>query len=148
VELTVRDNGVGIAAEMMPHVFELFVQAPQPSARTRGGLGLGLTIVKSLVELHGGTVAANSEGEGKGSVFTISLPESTERLAVTQAERVPQLPRAAVARRILVVDDNEDAAKLLAEVLVAHGHHIRTALDGPTALRVADEFQPEVAVLD
>jgi signal transduction histidine kinase len=148
VEMTVRDNGIGIDADTLPQIFDLFVQAPQPSARTRGGLGLGLTIVKSLVELHGGTVVADSDGKGKGSVFTISIPETTEPVAVTQPELVPDLPRAKVARRILVVDDNEDAAKLLAEVLVAHGHHIRTALDGPSALRIAEEFQPEVAVLD
>jgi PAS domain S-box-containing protein len=148
IELTVRDNGVGILPEMLPQVFDLFVQAPQPSARQRGGLGLGLTIVRSLVEMHGGTVCVASEGKDKGSTFTIRLPESAEPKAVNEAERVPQMPRAAIARRILVVDDNEDAANLLAEVLVAHGHHIRTALDGPSALRVADEFQPEVAVLD
>jgi signal transduction histidine kinase len=148
IELTVRDNGIGIDAEMLPQVFELFMQAPQPSARTRGGLGLGLTIVKSLVEMHGGEVLAKSDGKGKGSVFTIRIPETTEPVAVTQPELVPDLPRATTARRILVVDDNEDAAKLLAEVLVAHGHHIRTALDGPSALRIAEEFQPEVAVLD
>jgi PAS domain S-box-containing protein len=148
IEVTVRDNGIGIAEEMLPQIFDLFVQAPQPSARTSGGLGLGLTIVRSLVEMHGGTVSVRSDGKGKGSQFTVQLPESAEPAAVNQPERVPQLPRALVARRILVVDDNEDAAKLLAEVLVAHGHHIRTALDGPSALRVADEFQPEVAVLD
>jgi PAS domain S-box-containing protein len=148
IELAVRDNGIGIDGDMLPQVFDLFVQAPQPSARTRGGLGLGLTIVRSLVEMHGGTVIAESEGEGKGSVFSIRLPEASEPRAVDEAERAPQLPRASVARRILVVDDNEDAANLLAEVLVAHGHHIRTAADGPSALRVADEFQPDVAVLD
>jgi signal transduction histidine kinase len=148
IEIAVRDNGLGIGADILPQIFELFVQAPQPSARTRGGLGLGLTIVRSLVEMHGGTVAAESEGKGKGSLFVIRLPESVEPRAVTEAERAPQLPRAPIARRILVVDDNEDAANLLAEVLVAHGHHIRTAADGPSALRVADEFQPEVAVLD
>jgi PAS domain S-box-containing protein len=148
IEIAVRDNGVGITADMLPQIFDLFVQAPQPSARTRGGLGLGLTIVKSLVEMHSGTVTAASEGKGKGTVLTIRLPESAEPIAVTEAERAPQLPRASIARRILVVDDNEDAANLLAEVLVAHGHHIRTAADGPSALRVADEFQPEVAVLD
>jgi PAS domain S-box-containing protein len=148
IHIEVRDNGIGIAADMLPQIFELFVQAPQPSARTRGGLGLGLTIVRSLVEMHNGSVEAHSDGKGKGSVFTIRLPESEEPRAVNEAERAPQLPRAPVARRILVVDDNEDAANLLAEVLVAHGHHIRTAADGPSALRVADEFQPEVAVLD
>ena len=129
-------------------MFGLFVQAPQPRARTRGGLGLGLTIVRSMVEMHGGTVAAYSDGKGRGSTFAIRLPESVEPIAVDEAERAPHMPRAQITRRILVVDDNEDAAKLLAEVLVAHGHQIRTALDGPSALRVADEFHPEVAVLD
>jgi len=148
IELSVRDTGLGIAPDMLPQIFELFVQAPQSRARQRGGLGLGLTLVKSLVEMHGGTVTAKSDGPGKGSTFTINLPERVEPVAVKQAELVPQLPRAQVAKRVLVVDDNEDAAKLLAEVLVAHGHHIRTALDGPSALRVADEFHPEVAVLD
>jgi CheY-like chemotaxis protein len=98
--------------------------------------------------MHGGSVSVDSEGKGRGSTFKIRLPESVEPRAVDKAERASHMPRAQVARRILVVDDNEDAAKLLAEVLLAHGHQIRTALDGPSALRVADEFHPEVAVLD
>jgi len=147
IELAIRDNGIGIPASILPHVFDLFVQAPQSSERPAGGLGLGLTIVKSLVELHGGTVRASSEGPGRGSEFTIDLPAATAVATAAAASRGPR-PVSGTARRILVVDDNEDAALLLADVLDAYGHEARTAFDGPSALRIASEFQPDVAVLD
>ncbi|HUS29848.1 MAG TPA: PAS domain-containing protein [Kofleriaceae bacterium] len=148
VVLTVRDNGIGITPEMLPHVFDMFVQAPQSSSRPAGGLGLGLTIVKSLVDMHGGTVRVESAGKNKGSSFSVSLPIATERIAVVESAALMQIACTAVPRRILVVDDNEDAAMLLASVLEAHGHDVRTAFDGPSALRIANEFQPEIAVLD
>jgi signal transduction histidine kinase len=148
VVLVVRDNGIGIAPDILPHVFDMFVQAPQSSSRPAGGLGLGLTIVKSLVEMHGGTVAVASEGAGKGSSFSVSLPAASERIAVVEPAPPMQIARSQSPRRILVVDDNEDAAMLLASVLEAHGHEVRTAFDGPSALRILSEFHPEVAVLD
>jgi len=145
--ITVTDTGVGIAPEMLPHVFEMFVQAPQTLARTRGGLGLGLAIVKSLVELHGGRVAVRSEGAGQGSTFEVRLPALGP--AVAEPPRSARAPAPAARRlRILVVDDNQDAAALLGELLESHGHEIRTAHDGPAALRVVEDFQPELALLD
>jgi PAS domain S-box-containing protein len=148
VLLVVRDNGIGIAPDILPHVFDMFVQAPQSSSRPAGGLGLGLTIVKSLVEMHGGTVTVTSDGAGKGSTFSVSLPAASERIAVVEPPPAMQISRTLSPRRILVVDDNEDAAMLLASVLEAHGHEVRTAFDGPSALRLISEFSPEVAVLD
>jgi PAS domain S-box-containing protein len=147
IRLTVRDNGIGIPPSILPHVFDLFVQAPQSSERPAGGLGLGLTIVKSLVGLHGGTVSASSEGPGRGSELVVELPADDVTAVATTSEQSGRTVSAS-ARRILVVDDNEDAAMMLADVLDAYGHDARTAFDGPSALRIADEFQPEIAVLD
>ncbi|MBK7858093.1 MAG: PAS domain-containing protein [Archangiaceae bacterium] len=146
--LSVTDDGVGIAAEVLPHVFESFVQAPQTSARPEGGLGLGLTIVKNLVELHGGTVSARSEGPGHGTTVTVSLPalsgdEVTASRAPDKASAKTQ-----VIRKVLIVDDNEDAAVMLGEVLESGGHQLQIAFDGPSALKLAAERWPEVAVLD
>jgi signal transduction histidine kinase len=146
--VTVRDDGIGIPPSILPHVFDLFVQAPQSSERPAGGLGLGLTIVRSLVELHSGTVSVASEGPGRGTEFTVVLPSAiTPALATGAPSALPDI-KSLAARRVLVVDDNEDAAMMLADMLDAYGHEIRTAFDGPSALRIADEFHPEVAVLD
>jgi signal transduction histidine kinase len=148
--LTVSDNGIGIAADMLPRVFDSFTQDRQALDRSRGGLGLGLTIVKSLVSLHGGSVTAESAGRGRGASFTVRLPLEAKR-----REAKPELVTASFAvrptsapKRILVVDDNEDAASMLASVLSAYGHDVRTAPDGPTALILVDGWRPEVAVLD
>jgi CheY-like chemotaxis protein len=144
VELAVRDHGAGIDPELLPQVFELFVQGKQESDRARGGLGVGLAIARSIVELHGGTIGATSPGHGHGSTFTIRLPRwqtdrTTDQIAV---------PAAAGARRVLVVDDNEDAAWLLAEALRLLGHEVKVAHDGPSALELARTWPPEVALLD
>jgi len=150
VELRVRDSGIGISPEMMPHIFEMFSQARQALDRAPGGLGLGLTIVKSLIDLHGGTIEGRSEGVGKGSEFVIRLHALSAEPAdgeVTAPETRPRA-NASVTRRILVVDDNADAAHLLADALEAVGHDTRVAFDGPSALEVAGDFQPDVAVLD
>ncbi|MEQ1505918.1 MAG: ATP-binding protein, partial [Myxococcota bacterium] len=147
VELAVKDDGIGIPAEMLPTIFELFVQAPQGSARTTGGLGLGLAIVRSLVEQHDGTVAAHSDGPGTGTELVVRLPAVGVALQDGPTP-VDERRRTAATRRILVVDDNEDAAVLLAEALGGYGHEIRTAFDGPSALRIAGEFRPQIAVLD
>ena len=147
VVLSVEDNGLGIDPELLPHVFDLFTQERQSADRARGGLGIGLTIVRSLVELHGGNVRVESQGVGKGSVFTICLPVAAEPAAVEDGATVK---RTAVSspKRILVVDDNEDALDLLAEVLRGVGHVVATAKDGPSALDAMKSFHPEVAILD
>jgi PAS domain S-box-containing protein len=149
VEIAVQDDGVGIEPDLLPHVFELFVQGLQGVERSRGGLGLGLTLVRTLVALHGGTVEAHSVGRGHGSTFTVSLP----LVDGAHKSSPPAAPRAARAaprarRRILIVDDNEDACMLLADALEAADHDVRTALDPKTAIVIAHEFQPEVAILD
>jgi signal transduction histidine kinase len=148
--LRVRDSGIGINPELVPHVFDLFVQSKRAIDRAQGGLGLGLTIVRSLVELHGGAVSAASEGTSRGSTFTVRLPLSA--VADARAEAAAERPGAEGegprTKRILVVDDNRDAAELMAEALAASGHETRVAFDGPEALEVAAAFAPEVALLD
>jgi CheY-like chemotaxis protein len=146
--ISVLDTGIGIRADMLPTIFDLFVQERQPLDRSQGGLGLGLSIVRSLVEMHGGSVEARSEGQGRGSEFAVTLP-----LAVASPEstiKKSQGPRALEASsfRVLVVDDNEDAAELVSEVLSDSGHTVRVAHDGPSALRALAEFSPDLAVLD
>ena len=145
--LRVRDNGIGIAPDALTSIFEIFVQGPQTIARTEGGLGLGLAIVRSLVQMHGGTVTAHSEGLGKGAMFEVRLPAAKP----SSAEIAAATPPATVQRprlRVLVVDDNRDAAELLAELVAERGHVVRTAHDGPDALRVAAELRPQIALLD
>ncbi len=148
VVVCVRDSGVGIPGEMLPKVFDLFTQVDGSLARSEGGLGIGLTLVKSLTELHGGTVAAKSEGPGRGSEFVVRLPV----LQTPHAPNVGKAQRTAAGhsppRRILVVDDNVDAAESLALLLRVGQHDVRTAHDGLTALQVAETFRPEVVLLD
>ena len=151
VVLSVRDTGIGISPDVLPRIFELFVQERQALDRSQGGLGIGLTIVRSLVERHGGSVSARSDGRGKGSEFIIRLPLAEGGAA--GADALPALPAAAAAPgagavRILVVDDNEDGAEMLADALIGRGYDTRVAHDAPAALRVAAEFSPDVAFLD
>lgn len=152
VELRVRDTGMGIAPDALPHVFDLFVQERQAIDRSQGGLGLGLTIVRNLVERHGGSVLARSEGLGHGSEFVVRLPRSAPSLDLAGLPAAPAGPEAAAGRdgapRILVVDDNEDAAEMLSDALTRKGYETRVAYDAPTALRVAAAFAPDVAFLD
>lgn len=150
VVLTVRDNGVGIEADLLPRVFDLFAQAQQGPDRARGGLGLGLAIVRSLVTLHGGTVSVASEGRARGSAFTIRLPFAPLAPHQGRGEGAAAAvhPRAEMGSRVLVVDDNADAAEMLASSLTALGFDTRIALDGPSALDIAKAFQPHVALLD
>ncbi len=153
VVLRVRDSGVGIAAEVLPRIFDLFVQERQPIDRAQGGLGLGLTIVKNLVEQHGGTVAALSDGHGKGSEFVVRLPAARHEASLDGTLPPEPAPRPAgpppqECRRILVVDDNVDGSEMLAAALCAMGHETRVAHDGPTALVLAGEFRPDIAFLD
>jgi signal transduction histidine kinase len=148
VVLRVADNGTGIAPEMLPRVFDLFSQSERTLDRSDGGLGIGLTLVKSLVELHEGSIEAFSEGLGKGSDFVVRLP--VLRLAlVPSANGIRQIiPPGTTARRVLAVDDNVDAVESLARMLGLQGHEVRTAHDGPAALAAAAAFLPEVVFLD
>ncbi|HEU4613886.1 MAG TPA: PAS domain S-box protein [Kofleriaceae bacterium] len=147
VDIAVSDNGIGIPPDLLPRVFDLFVQGYRTSERSGGGLGIGLTLVRNLVEMHGGTVSAHSEGVGRGSRFTVHLP--VVALDVTDnTHRAPKLFAVARSRRILVVDDNEDARELLAEALRAAGHDVYTAGDPAQALNMIEAVQPEVAILD
>jgi signal transduction histidine kinase len=150
VMLRVKDSGIGIEPAMLPRVFDLFTQERQAIDRAEGGLGLGLAIVRSLMALHGGSVSAHSEGRGRGSEFVIRVPRVVVQPAVPSAG--PDAARAANdtphRRRVLVVDDNEDAATMMVELLRMAGHVAVYAHDGPTALRMAAEFAPDVALLD
>ena len=146
--IRVRDDGDGIGPDLLPNVFDLFVQGARTIARSEGGLGLGLALVKSLVTLHGGTVAATSNGPGRGSEFVVRVPA----LPVTAPSVGVPSPALRVAggtpRRILLVDDNEDASEMLAEMLRTLGHEVVLAHDGPTALQKLRAFAAEVAILD
>jgi PAS domain S-box-containing protein len=150
--VSVRDNGIGIPAESLPAIFDMFSQVDRSTERSGGGLGIGLALVKGLVEVHGGTVSAESEGEGKGSTFTVRLPtlRLPSQLATggdgTPLEPAPTVP--APKRRILVVDDSQDAARSMARVLRLRGNETRTACDGADAVKVAEEFRPEVILMD
>ena len=148
VAIQIEDNGVGIAADLLPHVFDLFVQARQPTDRARGGLGIGLAIVRSLTELHGGDVLAESAGAGRGALFTVRLPAAPE--ASPPLEEAAPATVAARRRhlRILLVDDNPDIVQPLARLLQKFGHDVRTAGDGPSALEVVRTFSAEIAVVD
>jgi PAS domain S-box-containing protein len=144
----VKDTGIGMSPELIPRVFDLFVQGERSLDRSEGGLGIGLTLVKRLVSLHGGTVSAHSGGPGCGSEFAISLPALEQSSA--RREPAPAAPVAATRRgsRVLVVDDNCDSADTLAALLDAWGHEVRTLYDGPSAIAAAAEFQPNVVLLD
>ena len=147
----VRDNGVGIAPEMLPRVFELFAQADRSLDRSQGGLGIGLTMVQSLVEMHGGRVEARSGGHGQGCEFMVSLPALPAEADETHSAQ--ELPaehghEATVRRRVLVVDDVVDSAETLADLLRLWGHEVKTVHTGPEALAVVCRFLPEVILLD
>jgi CheY-like chemotaxis protein/nitrogen-specific signal transduction histidine kinase len=146
VEIRVVDTGIGIGADLLPRVFDRFVQGSNP---TQGGLGIGLTLVKSLVELHGGTVTAASAGANAGSTFTVTLPLEDTRATDRVVGRVvgPSVGRGE-SKRVLVVDDNVDAALMMAEMLRAKGHIVDVAHDGPSALAKIAERAPAVALLD
>jgi PAS domain S-box-containing protein len=147
--LRVRDTGIGIRAEDLPAVWETFRQAGRVEGRASEGLGLGLTLVRRLVELHGGTVGVASDGPDKGSEFTVRLPALPEGAEPPQRVETPETPSVAPeGLRVLVVDDNRDAADSLALVLQLAGHQTRTAGDGPQALAAAREFRPQSAFVD
>jgi PAS domain S-box-containing protein len=145
----VRDNGIGIPPAMMPHIFEMFTQVDRSLNRSRGGLGIGLTLVRRLVDMHGGTIAAHSDGEGKGSEFVVRLPVATQPVEIRQkalgGERAV-LPESSL--RILVVDDIPDCATSLGLLLGNLGNDVRTAHDGLAAVAAAGEYRPDVVLLD
>jgi two-component system, sensor histidine kinase len=143
-ELTVTDNGIGIPADLLPRVFDLFVQNERALDRSQGGLGIGLCVVRRLVEMQGGEVSASSAGAGQGSTFRISLPaiEPPSNEQPAQRDGVP------VPLRVLVVDDNEDAADSLAMLLSLEGHVVRAVYDGRSALATASAFDPDLILLD
>ena len=147
--VSVRDSGIGIPGAMLPHIFDMFVQVNATEERTHGGLGIGLTLVQRLVEIHGGRVAARSEGPGKGSEFVVSLPALS-----VQSESLPQTTITDSAwdvgprHRILIADDNLDSASLLKRLLGMMGHEVRIAHDGLEALEIAKAFMPHAALLD
>jgi CheY-like chemotaxis protein len=149
VRLTVSDNGVGIASDMIDHIWEPFVQADQASDRAEGGLGIGLTLVKRWVELHHGTVSVRSEGVGAGSTFEVWLPLPSADSVRPAAPDVLRGTRPESApRRILIVDDNRDAAETLGEFLEGVGHQVGLAYDGPAGLALGTQLKPDVAILD
>jgi two-component system CheB/CheR fusion protein len=147
VVIRVRDNGAGMDPEVLKTVFDLFVQGPPPVEGGPGGLGLGLTLVRRLVEMQGGTVEGASAGPGRGSEFTVRLPAAAP--ASGEAEAPPPVPKSSgSARRVLVVDDNLDAREALRFLLEDEGHDVATAADGPQALEQARSFVPEIVLLD
>ncbi len=144
----VRDSGVGLSAEMMPRVFQLFAQLHSELAVSKGGLGIGLAVVKRLVDLHGGSVAAHSEGLGKGACFSVLLPLVAAPSSAVEPESGQVVPLFGERPRLLVVDDNVDAADTLATVLRAQGFPVRVAYRGHDALAMAAESRPDVVLLD
>jgi two-component system CheB/CheR fusion protein len=147
VRLRVRDTGIGIAPEARERVFDIFMQGDRSLERTRGGLGVGLTLVRNLIALHGGTVEARSEGEGHGAEFVVTLPLAVPVEAA--AARPPAAaPRPSRRLRILVADDNQDGREMLKYLLEHEGHEVEIAADGPEAVEAAARFDPEVAILD
>jgi signal transduction histidine kinase/ActR/RegA family two-component response regulator len=145
VVLQVRDEGQGIAADEIPHIFKLFVQGPQSLDRPQGGLGLGLTLVQRLAEMHGGEVAVFSAGRGQGAVFTVRLPavEALQQLPAADADAARSQ-----GRRILLVEDHEDGRRMMETMLTLEGHQVRTAATGEAAVREALEWQPDIALID
>ena len=148
IELIVSDTGIGIEPNMLGRIFELFVQARPSVERNEGGLGLGLALVRNLVALHGGTVEARSDGPGRGTQMVVRLPALATARVVEQAVIEKAVLEHRTARRILLVDDNEDAAELLAYVLSMKGHEVFVAHDGPGALSLLATTQVDVGILD
>ena len=149
--IRVRDTGMGIPAEMLPLIFEMFTQVDRNLGRSQGGLGIGLALVRSMVEMHGGTVEAFSDGPGKGSEFVVRIPLALEEPTQQVLSDEPVSARQASAvtkRRILVVDDNQDSAQTLGMLLKVMGNEVCFAFDGPSALEAAASFRPGVVLLD
>jgi PAS domain S-box-containing protein len=144
----VSDTGIGISADLLPDVFDLFVQGQRSLARTEGGLGIGLTIVRQLVALHGGTVVARSDGPDRGSEFIVLLPALAREPAAVVPRPDPPPAAASSKRRVLIVDDNRDSADGVTALLAAWGHDVRAVYDGPAAIAAASSDHPDVVLLD
>jgi CheY-like chemotaxis protein len=141
--IEVTDTGIGISAEFLPHVFDLFAQSGRTLDRSQGGLGIGLSICKQLIEMHGGTVSCVSPGPGRGTTFTLRLPimEAVAEVNLAQTQSIDP-------SRVLIVDDNRDAADSLAMFLQLEGHQVQTAYSATIALQQAITFHPETVLLD
>jgi PAS domain S-box-containing protein len=148
VVVSVKDAGIGIPPNMLSKIFELFTQIDQSLERSRGGLGIGLTLVRQLTEMHGGSITAFSEGLGRGSEFVVRLPALTEKPKAQSREPVTGEPASTTARRVLIVDDNRDSAESLAMLLRMSGHETHTAQDGLAAVEAAATLRPDVMLLD
>jgi CheY-like chemotaxis protein len=146
VTCRVTDEGAGITADELPTIFDMFAQGADRMQQARGGLGVGLALVRQLVEMHGGMVRADSAGRGKGSTFTFVLPRVPAPAARTVADRQPEMMQ--TMKRVLVVDDNADSAESLSLLLELMGHTVRTAHDGEEALEQAETFRPELVLMD
>jgi PAS domain S-box-containing protein len=148
VIMTVKDNGIGIPSQSLDRIFDMFAQVDSQSSRTEGGLGIGLSLVKGLVELHGGSTRVTSAGVGLGSEFTVRLPLPAIDMDVAQAAAGNAVNHDSSGRRVLIADDNKDAADSLAMLLEIDGHEVRVAHGGHAALALAQAFRPEIALLD
>jgi signal transduction histidine kinase len=149
--ISIADNGVGIAPDMLSRIFDLFTQADRSLDRSQGGLGIGLFICKRLIELHGGTINASSEGAGRGSAFKIRLPllhDLALELPAEEPVKVTGVPKGGAAKRVLVVDDNVDSATTLSWLLAEHGYTVEIAHDGPAGMKAAHDFKPDIFLLD
>ena len=148
VEIRVRDTGVGISSDRLPHVFDMFYQAHDGAGGSHGSLGIGLTLVKRLVDLHGGTVNASSAGTGRGSEFSVRLPVLPPRLVLHESLEPAVAANAMAASRIVIADDHEDALDSCARLLRMRGHEVHTARTGPEAIEVAGRVRPDAMLLD
>ncbi len=148
IVISVRDKGQGIRSDLLPHVFELFRQGDRSLARTEGGLGIGLTMVKALAEMHGGTVTAASDGPGKGSEFVVCLPSAERRDKAAASQPSSTAPAQRRGNRILVVDDNVDLTRALTTLLSRFGYEVQAVYDGQSAIEAARAQRPEVVLLD
>jgi CheY-like chemotaxis protein len=146
--LSVKDDGIGIARDSLGRIFEMFSQVDSASERAEGGLGIGLALVKGIVDLHGGSVSALSAGPGLGSEFIVRLPLAPVNSTTLSVSDADGLPSAVAGRRVIVADDNKDAADALAMLLELSGHEVRVAHGGRAALSLAQTFRPDVAILD
>jgi CheY-like chemotaxis protein len=148
VIVSVTDNGIGIPPDMQQHLFDMYYQMDHALERSEGGLGIGLTLVRRLVEMHGGTVEVRSEGVGKGSEFLVSLPTVEEAPGLSKWDSPNDESQVSSVRRILVVDDNADLADSFAMLLRMHGNEVQTANDGLEGVQVAERFNPDVVLMD
>jgi len=143
----VKDTGIGIAPDQLPRIFQMFSQIDRSLEKSQGGLGIGLALVRRLVEMHGGSIEVKSDGVGKGSEFIVRMPVMIEATRLQAMER-EEIASSKTSFRVLIVDDNRDAADSLGMMLRLTGHQPKTAYDGQAALAIAEEFRPDVMLLD